>query len=195
MGNFLCAIEDQDISLEWRTDHRQATLRNMVTSLLEHERIITTDARAKALRGLADQMITLGKKGDLHARRQALQVIRSKEVIRTLFEDIAPRYAGRDGGYVRVIKKGFRVGDRAAVSVVELVEKKPESGKSKGTGKGKSLKEKIVGGLNQRKPRLRPECNLLFHFMILLDDISFSYPGTNNPVSKESASKSIPFPG
>ena len=93
----------------------------------------------------------MGKKGDLHARRQALQVIRSKEVIRTLFEDIAPRYAERDGGYVRVIKKGFRAGDRAAVSVVELVEKKPESDKSKGAGKGKSLKEKIVGGLKSRE--------------------------------------------
>ena len=136
--------------LGMRTDHRKATLRNMVTSLLEHERIITTDARAKALRGLADQMITLGKKGDLHARRQALQVIRSKEVIRTLFEDIAPRYTGRDGGYVRVIKKGYRAGDRAAVSVVELVEKKPETDKSKGAGK-KSLKEKIVGGLKSKE--------------------------------------------
>ncbi len=133
------------------TSHRQATLRNMVTSLLEHERILTTDARAKALKGLADQMITLGKKGDLHARRQALQVVRSKETIRSLFEDIAPRYAERNGGYVRVIKKGFRPGDRAAVSLVELVERKPESGKDKGRGKGKTLREKIVGGLKSKE--------------------------------------------
>ena len=132
------------------TAHRQATLRNMVTSLLEHEHIVTTDARAKALRSLADQMITLGKRGDLHARRQALQVIRSKEVTRTLFEDIAPRYAERNGGYVRVIKKGFRAGDNAAVSVVELVERKPESTKGKSAGKTKSLKEKIVGGLKSK---------------------------------------------
>jgi len=137
--------------LGMRTAHREATLRNMVTSLLEHERIVTTDARAKALRSLGDQMITLGKKGDLHARRQALQLIRSKEVTRTLFEDIAPRYAERDGGYVRVIKKGFRAGDNAAISVVELVEKKPESKKSKSAGKGKSLKEKIVGGLKSKE--------------------------------------------
>ena len=137
--------------LGMRTAHRQATLRNMVTSLLEHERIVTTDARAKALRSLADQMITLGKKGDLHARRQALQLIRSKEVTRTLFEDIAPRYAERDGGYVRVIKKGFRAGDNAALSVVELVERKPESTKSKSAGKSKSLKEKIVGGLKSKE--------------------------------------------
>jgi large subunit ribosomal protein L17 len=135
-GEFLMRHRRSRYKLGMRTDHREAMLRNMVTSLLEHECIVTTDARAK---------------GDLHARRQALQVIRSKEVIRTLFEDIAPRYAGRDGGYVRVIKKGFRPGDRAAVSVVELVEKKPDSGKSKGTGKGKSLKEKIVGGLKSRE--------------------------------------------
>jgi large subunit ribosomal protein L17 len=137
--------------LGMRTAHRQATLRNMVTSLLEHERIVTTDARAKALRSLGDQMITLGKRGDLHARRQALQLIRSKEVTRTLFEDIAPRYAERAGGYVRVIKKGFRAGDNAALSVVELVEKKPEPKKSKSAGKGKSLKEKIVGGLKSKE--------------------------------------------
>ena len=81
-------------------------LRNMVTSLLEYESIVTTDARAKALRSLADKMITLGKRGDLHARRQALRVIRSKRVAKRLFDEIAPRYADRDGGYVRVLKKG-----------------------------------------------------------------------------------------
>jgi len=126
------------------TSHREAMLRNMVTSLLEYESITTTDARAKALRSLADKMITLGKRGDLHARRQALKVIRSKEVARTLFEDIAPRYAQREGGYVRVIKKGFRPGDNAAMSVVELVEKKPEAAKGKIGEKAKGLKDKIV---------------------------------------------------
>jgi len=127
-----------------RTSHREAMLRNMVTSLLEHERITTTDTRAKALRSLADKMITLGKRGDLHARRQALSVIRSKEVTKLLFDDIAPRYANRDGGYVRVIKKGFRPGDRAPVSLVELVERKPEKAKSKIAEKAKGLKDKIV---------------------------------------------------
>ncbi len=131
------------------TSHRQATLRNMVTSLLEHERITTTDARAKALRSIADHMITLGKRGDLHARRQALEIIRSKEVARSLFEDIAPRYANREGGYVRIIKKGVRAGDSAPVSIVELVERKPEASKTKESGK-KSLKEKIVGGLKSK---------------------------------------------
>ena len=130
--------------LGMRTSHREAMLRNMVTSLLEHESITTTDARAKALRSLADKMITLGKRGDLHARRQALKVIRSKEVARTLFDDIAPRYAQREGGYVRVIKKGFRAGDNAAMSVVELVEKRPDAQKGKIKEKAKGLKDKIV---------------------------------------------------
>ena len=109
--------------LGMNTSHRQAMLRNMVTSLLDHESITTTDARAKALRSLADKMITLGKRGDLHARRQALKVIRSKRVAQRLFDEIAPRYSDRQGGYVRVIKKGFRPGDRAPMSLVELVEK------------------------------------------------------------------------
>jgi large subunit ribosomal protein L17 len=132
------------------TSHREAMLRNMVTSLLEYEAITTTDARAKALRSVADKMITLGKKGDLHARREALKVIRSKRVAKILFDEIAPRYAQREGGYVRVIKKGFRPGDRAAVSLVELVEKRPEQAKGKISGKAKGLKDKIVEKLTSK---------------------------------------------
>ena len=130
------------------TSHRQAMLRNMVTSLLEHETIRTTDARAKALRSLADKMITLGKRGDLHARRQAAKVIRSKSVTKRLFEEIAPRFSERNGGYVRVIKQGFRPGDQAAMSIVELVEKSPQSSDAKGKGGGvKGLKDRIVDTL------------------------------------------------
>lgn len=117
--------------LGMRTPQREAMLRNMVTSLLEHESIITTDARAKALRSLADKMITLGKRGDLHARRQALGVVCSEKVTHRLFDEIAPRYAKREGGYVRVIKVGTRPGDGAALSVVELVEKQQEKSKKK----------------------------------------------------------------
>jgi large subunit ribosomal protein L17 len=102
--------------------HRKALLRNMVTSLLDHERIETTDAKAKELRGLADRMITLGKRGDLHARRQALSVIRSKDVTAKLFDELAQRFRDRPGGYTRVIKVGTRVGDAAPVSIIELVE-------------------------------------------------------------------------
>jgi len=102
--------------------HRKALMRNMVTSLLDHERIETTDAKAKALRGLADRMITLGKRGALHARRQALSVIRSKEVTAKVFDELAERFRDRPGGYTRVIKLGNRVGDAAPISIIELVE-------------------------------------------------------------------------
>jgi large subunit ribosomal protein L17 len=104
------------------SSHRSALLRNMVTSLLEHERIQTTDAKAKELRGVADRMITLGKRGDLHARRQALGVIRSKTVIAKLFDELATRFRDRPGGYTRVTKLGNRVGDAAPVSIIELLE-------------------------------------------------------------------------
>lgn len=135
--------------LGMNTSHRVAMLRNMVTSLLEHESIVTTDARAKALRTLADKMITLGKRGDLHARRQALSVIRSKDVTQSLFNDIAPRFAERTGGYTRVIKKGFRAGDGASMSIIELVDRKPKdldesSSKTGITAKAKGLKEKLL---------------------------------------------------
>jgi large subunit ribosomal protein L17 len=134
-----------------RTAHREAMLRNMVTSLLEHESITTTDARAKAVRSVADNMITLGKRGDLHARRQAMQTIRSKRVTSILFDEIAPRFSNREGGYVRVLKKGFREGDRAAMSLVELVEKNPEKGKEKKTsGKAKGLKDRIVDTIKSK---------------------------------------------
>ncbi|WP_305046114.1 50S ribosomal protein L17 [Geoalkalibacter sp.] len=104
------------------SSHRRAMLRNMVTSLLDHDRITTTDARAKELRKLADKMITLGKRGDLHARRQALQVIQDKKVVAKLFERIAPRYQERPGGYTRIIKLGARPGDNASLAIIELVE-------------------------------------------------------------------------
>ena len=98
--------------------HRKALLRNMVTSLLEHEQIRTTDAKAKELRGVADRMITLGKRGTLHARRQALQTIRSKDVTGKVFGELADRYRDRPGGYTRVIKLGQRPGDAAPMAIV-----------------------------------------------------------------------------
>jgi large subunit ribosomal protein L17 len=137
--------------LGMNSSHRKAMFRNMVTSLLEHESIVTTDARAKALRSLGDKMITLGKRGDLHARRQALAVIRSKDVAHRLFEEIAPRFANREGGYVRVIKKGTRPGDNASMSVVELVEKNPEKAAAKSAKKEKSFTEKIADKLRSKK--------------------------------------------
>ena len=96
--------------------------RNMVTSFLEHGKITTTDAKAKELRSIAERMITLGKRGDLHATRQAAAYIRDKKVVTKLFTEIAPMYADRPGGYTRIIKLGIRPGDNAPVSVIELVE-------------------------------------------------------------------------
>ncbi len=107
--------------------HRKALLRNMVTSLLEHEQIETTEAKAKVLRRLADQMITLGKRGTLHARRQASSVIRSEDVTSKLFSTLAERYRGRAGGYTRLIKSGMRIGDAAPMSIIELVDRPEQS--------------------------------------------------------------------
>ncbi len=103
------------------TSHRKALLRNMVTSLFEHGRIQTTDAKAKEVRRVAEKLITLGRRGSLHARRQALAYVRSKDVVAKLFEEIAPRFASRPGGYTRIVKAGIRRGDNAPMSVLELV--------------------------------------------------------------------------
>lgn len=101
--------------------HRNAMLRNMVTSLLEHERIVTTVPKAKEARRVADKMITLAKRGDLHARRQAYAYIRSKDVVAKLFDELEPQYADRQGGYTRIIRTGVRHGDAAPMAILELV--------------------------------------------------------------------------
>ncbi len=103
--------------------------RNMVTSLFKHDRIRTTDAKAKEIRRWADQLVTLAKRGDLHARRQAMSIIREKEVVHKLFEDAPKRFADVNGGYTRVVKIGFRPGDAASVSLVELVTPEPKKKK------------------------------------------------------------------
>ena len=112
------------------TDHRRALFRNLVTSLLEHEKIETTEAKAKELREIADRMISLGKQGDLHARRLALAYLQSKSVVVKLFSDIAPRFTDRKGGYTRLIKTRIRPGDGARLSVIELVEIKEKEQKT-----------------------------------------------------------------
>jgi len=121
-----------------KTDHRISMLRNMVTSLLDKERIRTTLPRAKALRPLAERMITLGKRESLHARRQALAFIRDPLVVSKLFQTLAPRFAQRPGGYTRIVRLGFRDGDGAQVAIVELV---GSEFKAKDAGKGKKGKK------------------------------------------------------
>jgi large subunit ribosomal protein L17 len=107
--------------LSRKTKHRWALFRSLVTSLLEHERIETTEAKAKEIRGFTDRMITLAKRGDLSARRQALRFIRDKKVVAKLFSDIAGRFRDRNGGYTRLIKTRRRVGDAAPMVAIELV--------------------------------------------------------------------------
>ena len=103
------------------SSHREAMIRNMVTSLLAHERIVTTAAKAKEVRKVADQMITLAKRGDLHARRQALAVVRDKDVVAKLFDKLRSDYMDRNGGYTRIIRTGNRLGDAAEMAILELV--------------------------------------------------------------------------
>ena len=104
------------------TDQRRAMLRNLVTSFLEHDKIETTVTRAKETQSLAEKMITLGKRGDLHARRQALAFITKEDVVTKLFETIAPKFKERNGGYTRIMKIGPRRGDGVEIAILELVE-------------------------------------------------------------------------
>lgn len=104
-----------------QTKHRSALFRNMVTSLIDHERIETTEAKAKEVRGFTDRMITLGKEGTLAARRRALAFLRSKDVVSKLFGDVAGRFTDRSGGYTRMIKTRRRIGDGAEMVALELV--------------------------------------------------------------------------
>ena len=103
--------------------HRKSMFANLAASLIEHEQIVTTLPKAKDLRPIVEKLVTLGKRGDLHARRQAIASIGSEPLVKRLFETIAPRYADRHGGYLRIMKAGFRKGDNAAMAVIEFVDR------------------------------------------------------------------------
>lgn len=129
------------------TNHRRALYRNLVTSLLEHERIETTEAKAKEIRGFTDRMITLGKQGDLAARRRALAFLRSKSVVSKLFDEVAGRFTGRPGGYTRLIKTRRRVGDTAPLVAIELVVRgAAQTGKATSDKEGKKAAKAPAGG-------------------------------------------------
>jgi large subunit ribosomal protein L17 len=128
------------VKLNRTTSHRQAMFRNMVTSLFKHERIRTTDVKAKELRRWAERIITLAKRGDLHARRQVMAIMQEKDVVHKLFENAAKRFGAMNGGYTRIIKIGRRPGDAAPISLIELMAAEPKSKpkkKSKGAAKKK----------------------------------------------------------
>jgi len=118
------------------TAHRWALFRHLLTALFQHERITTTEAKAKAVRGLADKMITLAKRETLHARRQVLSMVPDTQVVKKLFDSVAVRYAERHGGYTRIIKLGRRAGDNAPMVLLELVDR-PETPKDEKKGKEK----------------------------------------------------------
>jgi len=155
------------------TKHRELMFRNMLVSLLQHERIRTTLAKGKELRSWADKIITLAKKDTLHARRQAFARLRNETIVKKLFDEIAPKMKGREGGYTRIYKMGWRQGDGAPLSLVELVSYSPVEEKKKSTvekakevlgkvrpkkkekGEGK-VKEKKVKKEEKEKPREKP---------------------------------------
>jgi large subunit ribosomal protein L17 len=128
------------VKLNRTSSHKDAMFRNMVTSLFKYDRIQTTDAKAKELRRWADHIITLAKRGDLHARRQALSIVREKAVVHKVFEEAPKRFASVSGGYTRIVKIGRRPGDAAPVSLIELIT--PEPTKKKTTKKTKTAAPK-----------------------------------------------------
>src|SRR5262245_44679290 len=125
------------VKLGRSTAHRKALFRNLVTALFEREAIRTTDAKAKELRRWADRLITLGKQNTLHARRGAARLVQRRSVLTKLFDDIAPRFAERHGGYTRVVKVGLRHGDAAPLSVIELVQRAGAEPEPQKKGRGR----------------------------------------------------------
>ncbi len=130
------------VKLNRTSSHRDAMFRNMVTSLFKHERIRTTDVKAKELRRWADNLITLAKRGDVHARRQALAIIREKDVVHKLFAEATERYGAVSGGYTRIVKLGRRPGDAAPISLIELLSSEDDRKKKK-TKKKKKAKAPV----------------------------------------------------
>jgi large subunit ribosomal protein L17 len=137
-----------------RTQHRWAMFRNLLTALFRHERIVTTEAKAKAVRGLAEHMVTLAKRENLHARRQVLDMVPDPEVVKRLFDSVAPRFAERPGGYTRILKTDARRGDAAPMVILELVDRVETPRQGKGTADRKAERgEAGAGGRRRRRER------------------------------------------
>jgi large subunit ribosomal protein L17 len=144
--------QKKTVKLGRTAEHRKALLANQVCSLIEHQRIKTTLAKAKAVRPLAEKMVTLGKKGSLHARRTALAVLRQKNAVKKLFDDIAPRSAERNGGYTRIIRLGVRKSDAAKVALLEWVDAPLVIEEPVAEEKGKKRKGAKPAGADEAKP-------------------------------------------
>jgi large subunit ribosomal protein L17 len=147
--------QKKTVKLGRTAEHRKALLANQVCSLIEHQRIRTTLAKAKAVRPLAEKMVTLGKKGSLHARRTALSVLRQKDAVKKLFDDIAPRSADRNGGYTRIIKLGQRRSDAALIAFIEWVDAPQVSEET--SSEEKSKKRKSAKGKASSAGGSKPE--------------------------------------
>ena len=146
------------LKLNRTSSHREAMFKNMVTSLFKYERIRTTDVKAKGLRPWADHLITLAKRGDLHARRQALSIIREKDVVHKLFSEANERFGAIAGGYTRIVKLKRRPGDAALVSMIELVAPEEEKSKKKKTkGKKSTVVKKKQVAVEKGKPEKKEE--------------------------------------
>ena len=126
-------------------EHRKAMFANMCAALIKHEQIITTLPKAKDLRPIVEKLVTLGKRGDLHARRQAVAQMRDVEMVKKLFEVVGPRYKDRNGGYTRIIKAGFRYGDSAPVAVIELVDRDESVKGAEDKARSEAMKEQEAG--------------------------------------------------
>src|SRR5262245_10637327 len=147
------------VKLNRSPSHRRALFRNLVTALLQYEAVRTTDAKAKELKRWGDRMITLGKQGTLHARRRAAALVHGRTIVKKLFDELAPRYQERQGGYTRVVKLGVRAGDAAPVSLVELVDRtgsEPEPTKKKPQRRRDTAKAKSDKGDKAPKAEKKP---------------------------------------
>ena len=148
--------QKKTIKLGRTAEHRKALLANQVCSLIEHQRIKTTLAKAKAVRPLAEKMVTLGKRGSIHARRTALATLRQKNAIKKLFDDIAPRSTERNGGYTRIVKLGQRKSDSAPMAFIEWVDAAPAI-EEKAAEEKKAKRKAVEPGAKQKEPAPQPE--------------------------------------
>jgi large subunit ribosomal protein L17 len=148
--------QKKTIKLGRTAEHRKALLANQVCSLIEHQRIKTTLAKAKAVRPLAEKMVTLGKRGSIHARRNALATLRQKNAIKKLFDDIAPRSTERNGGYTRIVKLGQRKSDSAPMAFIEWVDAAPAI-EEKAAEEKKAKRKAVEPAAKQKEPAPQPE--------------------------------------
>ena len=148
--------QKKTVKLGRKAEHRKALLANQVCSLIEHERIKTTLAKAKAVRPLAEKMVTLGKNGSIHARRTALAVLRQKNAVKKLFDNIAPRSTSRNGGYTRIIKLGQRKSDSAPVAFLEWVDAAPVTEEKAPAEKKPKTQKEAAPKVEQKKPEPAP---------------------------------------